>query len=177
MSPWVRGRLLVSAPDLTDPNFRRSVVLMLAHDPDGALGLVLNRPTDISVNDTMPAWQAVSSPPAVLFMGGPVDPESVVALGVAHGGASIDAIVGGFEPVDLDADPNAVHSVRMFVGYSGWGAGQLDAELAAGGWLVLDAVSDDLTSSAPDGLWRAVLRRQRGSMAWLATAPEDPSLN
>ena len=145
----VRGRLLVATPDLGDPNFRRSVVFMLAHDPDGALGLVLNRPTDISVGEAIPDWQVVASAPAVLFMGGPVDPESVVAIGITAGATNADArpdsMVGGFSPIDLDADPSGFRTVRMFLGYSGWGAGQLDGELGAGGWLVLDAVPDDLT--------------------------------
>ncbi len=177
MHESVRGRLLVAAPDLGDPNFRRTVVVMLAHDPEGALGLVVNRPTDISVDEAVPGWHGSSSAPAVLFLGGPVDSESVVAVGVARKGGSEGSLPGGFAPIDLDADPDDFHSVRTFIGYSGWGAGQLDGELRAGGWLVLDLVPSDLTSAKPDALWRAVLRRQRGSVAWLASAPEDPSLN
>ncbi len=177
MDASVRGRLLVAAPDLRDPNFRRSVVLMLAHDHEGALGVVLNQPTGISVGEALPDWHPVSSAPAVIFVGGPVEPDAVVALGVAIAGSAPDAMVGGFESVDLDGPPGAFHSVRMFAGYSGWAAGQLDGELAAGGWLILDAQAGDLTTTSPDELWAAVLRRQRGSVAWLASAPEDPSLN
>lgn len=176
MESSTRGRLLVASPDLEDPNFRRTVVLMLAHDGDGALGLVLNRPTEIALSDVLADWVDVSAPPACLYVGGPVQPEGVVGLGVDRTGDA-DRVVGEIGPVDLDAAPTLHADVRVFVGYSGWGPGQLDGELARGDWLVVDARPDDVVTTAPDSLWREVLRRQRGRVAIFAHAPEDASTN
>lgn len=163
-----RGRLLVATPDLRDPNFARTVVLMLEHSDEGALGVVLNRPTDVPVRDVLPEWGLVCAPPACLFVGGPVQPDAAIALGRGP---------DGFGPVDLDGDADAYSDIRVFLGYAGWAAGQLEMELAAGGWLVLDRAADDVATSDPSELWRTVLRRQPGRVAMFALAPEDPSLN
>ena len=175
-----RGQLLVASPDLDDPNFRRTVVLVIAHDADGALGVVINRPTDISVGEALVEWEGVASEPACLHAGGPVEPDSAVALGVGPPdptGSSPGGIVGLMGTVDLDGRPDDYRAVRVFVGYSGWGGGQLDSEIARGDWIVVDATVGDLTTAASESLWRDVLRRQRGRVAMFATASEDPTLN
>jgi putative transcriptional regulator len=178
-----RGRLLLATPELSDPNFFRSVVYVLEHTDDGALGLVLNRPTDVRVDAVLPEWSDPCSSPACLFVGGPVQPEAAIALARGNG-RSDDGMASLFDDlatVDLERDAvllaPGIDEMRVFLGYAGWGAGQLDAELRAGGWVVVDAEPEDPFSSDPAGLWRAALRRQDGRVAILALAPEDPSLN
>jgi putative transcriptional regulator len=176
-----RGRLLVATPDLRDPNFARTVVLVLEHGSEGALGIVLNRPTDVRVADALPDWAAACAPPACLFLGGPVQPEAVIAVGqVAAGAAAVEGyreLYDGLGTVDLDADATGFEAVRVFVGYAGWSPGQLEGELAAGGWIVVDRAPGDARASSPSELWRDVLRRQPGRVAMFALAPEDPSVN
>lgn len=170
------GRLLVASPDLADPNFHRTVVLMLAHDDGGALGVVLNRPSDIPVDDGLPGWSGVAAPPACVYLGGPVEPQAALGLGEGEGEPS-DMIVGLLGAIDLSGRPEGYRSVRVFAGYAGWGPVQLDREVARGDWFVVDARVGDVTTSTPDRLWREVLRRQRSRVAVFATVPDDPSLN
>ncbi len=182
-----KGRLLVAAPPLVDPNFDRSVILMLGHDADGALGLVVNRPTEHPIEAVLGEWgplSEVSAPPGVVFSGGPVEPGGLVGLARRANGSED---LPGFSPmalnlgtVDLSMAPDevgALVTVRIFAGYSGWGAGQLDDELEAGAWVVVDAADDDPFDPHPADLWRRVLRRQRGTVAWLADSPADLRLN
>jgi len=171
-----RGRLLVASPDLVDPNFRRTVILMLTHDAEGAIGLVLNRPTDIAIGEALPHWRDATAPPACLYVGGPVQPDAAIGLGLG-GTAADDPVLGAMGAVDLDGSPDAHRSVRVFVGYSGWGPGQLDGELARDDWLVVDAEPGDVATATPETLWRDVLRRQRSRVALLAHAPDDATLN
>jgi len=184
VSESVQGRLLVAAPSLYDPNFFRSVVLVLEHGEDGALGVVLNRPSDTAVGETLPNWDHVASEPGVVFVGGPVSPDA--AIGVARVGTTDDAdgwapLFGHLGTVDLGRDPIQlpvdVQNLRVFAGYAGWSEGQLDGELDAGGWFVLDAAPDDVFTAEPDRLWVSVLRRQGGRLAMFASAPPHPSLN
>jgi putative transcriptional regulator len=184
------GRLLVAVPGvLEDPNFRRTVVLLLEHSEQGALGLVLNRPSDQRVEDPFPGWDGPSSAPAVLFMGGPVQQGMIVALGRAHS-APFDT--DGFQPVpgpggqplgtvDLRRSPvdlaPMLDALRVFSGYAGWSPGQLDAEIEHGAWWVVDAEPSDPFVHDPSGLWRRVLRRQPPPVAWFAHYPDDPADN
>jgi putative transcriptional regulator len=179
-----KGRLLVATPTLLDPNFFRTVVLMLEHSDDGALGVVLNRPSELEIAETLPAWLDVTAAPAMVFVGGPVAPGS--AIGLARGDGDLDAdgwapVVNGLGTVDLALGPDEVRvdvtSLRVFAGYAGWTAGQLDAELAAEGWFVVDAEPEDAFVTDPEALWKAVLRRQGGTLALFANAPPHPSLN
>jgi len=179
-----RGRLLVATPELQDPNFARTVVLVLEHGDDGALGLVLNRVTDTEVAQALPAWAERAAAPGVMFIGGPVQPDAAIGLARCSSGGTPDGFVplfGGLGTVDLERDPAditpVVEAVRIYAGYSGWGPGQLDGELAAAGWYVVDEEPDDPWSSRPDSLWRAVLRRQPGPLRLVAGFPDDPSLN
>lgn len=181
--PSTRGRLLVAAPPLSDPNFDRTVVFMLDHNEGGALGLVINRPSedfDIEID----AWMHLLSPARQFFSGGPVDANALIGLGLVPtttpDGQVIES-VECIEPVDLDEDPTTMSTpptkVRLFHGYAGWGPQQLDGELEMGAWIVLSAQASDVFTNDPDDLWRAVLARQRGEVAWLADCPADPDLN
>lgn len=179
------GRLLVATPELTDPNFERSVVLLVGHDASGALGVVLNRATEVAVREVLPiGWHALAAEPRVVFEGGPVQPEAALCLGrTVPGGAprGFHAVDGAVGTLDLSGDPVAlvgvVERVRVFAGYAGWTAGQLEEEIRAGGWLVLDALPGDAFVARPEDLWAMVLRRQGGLVAAVALYPSDPALN
>jgi putative transcriptional regulator len=179
------GRLLISSPDLSDPNFDRTVVLMLAHSEEGALGVVLSRPSAVRVDEHLPGWSAVAAAPAVVHVGGPVQPTAVLALGV-HADAGPPS--SGFEPVigrigvldlalDADAIVGRLAGLRVFAGYAGWGDGQLEGEMAVGAWFDVPARDDDVLAPSPAALWRSTLRRQGGRLAWVANRPEDPAAN
>ncbi|MEV4558997.1 YqgE/AlgH family protein [Kitasatospora sp. NPDC049285] len=181
------GRLLVATPLLTDPNFARSVVLLLDHDPQGALGVVLNRPTPVDVSAVLDGWGQLTGQPAVVFQGGPVALDSALALAVVPGEDDQPGplgwrrVHGAIGLVDLEAPPEVLAGelggLRVFAGYAGWSPGQLEQEIAEGAWHPVDCEVGDVCCLDPDGLWRAVLRRQRGPLAMLATYPDDPTLN
>jgi putative transcriptional regulator len=198
------GRLLVATPALADPNFDRTVVLLLDHDEEGSLGVVLNRPTPVGVGDVLEAWAALTGEPGVVFQGGPVSMDSALGIavipgsGVGSGGGSGAASGSGTGPgaedplgwrrvhgaiglVDLETPPEllskALGSLRIFAGYAGWGPGQLEGELAEGAWYIVESEPGDVSSPDPERLWRSVLRRQRSELAMVATYPDDPSLN
>ena len=178
------GDLLVAVPQLADPNFRRTVVLLLHHDDDGALGVVLNRPLEVPVESILPAWGESVSEPGRLFQGGPVGLDGALGLAMLPAGTepppAVTPVTGSFGLVDLDADPADVRGVlglRVFAGHAGWGAGQLEREVAQGDWFVFAALPSDAATSEPERLWRAVMRRQGGSMAIVSTFPDDPRLN
>jgi putative transcriptional regulator len=184
------GRLLVATPLLGDPNFRRSVVLVVEHEvTEGTLGVVLNRPTKTPVGQVLEQWTGLATDPSVVFRGGPVSPNSALALALVPGkdeplgwraldGAPALARLG---LLDLDTPPRllapAISSLRVYAGYAGWSPGQLQAEIDEGAWYVLMAEPGDVFSADPERLWRGVLRRQEGDLAFLATYPDDPSLN
>lgn len=177
-----RARLLVATPELVDPNFHRSVVLVLEHNDDGALGVVLNRPRLVGGAEVVPQWADRLAFPSRLHSGGPVSEDSVIglALGPAGGIDGLSPLLGQLGVVDLHRSPEdlpGVEPVRLFAGYSGWSAGQLDAELVAGGWVVVDAIPEDALSTEPEGLWSVVLARQPGLLGHLSGYPDDPSAN
>ena len=177
------GRLLVATPTLQDPNFLRTVVLLLQHDPaEGALGVVLNRPAETGVAQVLEGWDGVAADPAVVFVGGPVQPTAAVCLGRVRTPAArpgwaplADPLLG---TVDLDRPPwEGLEEVRVFAGYAGWSSEQLEAEVAEGAWWVLDALPGDPFGPRPDLLWAQVLRRQGPPLAFAALYPDDPALN
>lgn len=179
------GTLLVATPELIDPNFADSVVLILDADDDGALGVVLNRPLPVPVAEVLPEWRDVVSDPDVLFRGGPVSPEGALAVAWLRDPA---ARLEGFRPVagrlgiiDLDRPEaeiaSALESLRIYAGYAGWGAEQLAGEVREGSWYVVSAEATDLFRTDAGDLWRDVLRRQPGQLAWHSTRPLDPELN
>lgn len=184
------GRLLVATPALADPNFDRAVVLLLDHDEEGSLGVVLNRPTPVGVGDVLESWAGLTGAPPVVFQGGPVSLDSALGLAVVPGdtrdGEDPDTlgwrrVFGAIGLVDLEAPPELLAaelgSLRIFAGYSGWGPGQLEKELVGGAWYVVESEPGDVSSPDPEQLWRSVLRRQRNELAMVATYPDDPSLN
>lgn len=182
----LRGRILLALPALADGPFRRSVVLILDHDSDGALGVILNQPLDADVGDVLPEWGGVVTDPHALFQGGPVATDSALAvalLSVGTGELPIGwrSMFGRVGLVDLDVPvetlQGAIAGMRVFAGYAGWSPGQIESEIEEGSWLVLDADDRDLVAANPWDLWRTVLRRQRGDAAMLATYPDDPALN
>jgi putative transcriptional regulator len=184
------GMLLVASPALNDPNFVDSVVLLLDVNDDGALGVILNRPSVGPVGEVLAAWSEAVTDPEVLFRGGPVGLDG--ALGIAH--ISAQDLPPGFRPledatdqviglglVDLDAPvelfAHALAGLRIFAGYAGWGAEQLAGEIDRGDWYVVPAEVADVFRDDPVDLWRDVLRRQPGDLAFHATRPVDPDLN
>jgi len=176
MEERLAGKLLVATPELVDPNFFRTVVLILEHDEvEGALGIVLNRATDANVADYLPEWAPFATPPLV-HVGGPVAPE--VAIGVVDTPATPPEtwapVVADIGLLDLSTGPSEVGGVlraRIFAGYAGWMAGQLEAELLMRSWFVVDAEEGDVFTNRPGSLWRTVLRRQPGRLAWYANFP------
>jgi putative transcriptional regulator len=183
------GRLLVASPALADPNFERSVIFLVDHDEDGALGVVLNRPTSVDVGAILPPWEGRTTSPGVVFRGGPVGQDSALALAqlaqVSDDGdeepVGFRRVFGPLGLVDLDAPPEILSpdlaAMRVFAGYAGWSPGQLEDEVAEGSWFVVESAPGDMFSDEPRTLWRTVLRRQVGELALVATFPEDPSLN
>lgn len=182
-------KLLVASPRLVDPNFERSVVLLLEDSSDGAVGLVLNRPLPAEVAEILEPWggQAELAPPARVFQGGPVAPDTVIALGRCRDGLPAGSapaalgrqVMGPVTLVDLTADPDpaVLEGVRIFAGYAGWSSGQLRQELEEGAWFPVVAEPDDVLGTEPERLWHDVLRRQRGQLALLASYPVDLSRN
>lgn len=183
----LRGRLLVATPAIASGPFLRSVVLLLDHDEDGALGVILNHPLDADVADVLPAWGRAVNAPDCLFEGGPVATDSALAVGVRAVADARSAPPQGWRPmagrvglVDLDGPlpaEGSLRGLRVFAGYAGWGPGQLEDELTEGSWLVVEGRDDDLLSPVPETLWRDVLLRQDDDARFLATFPEDPSAN
>lgn len=176
MTTGLGGRLLVASPLLVDPNFFRTVVLLLQHDEEGALGVVLNRPSAEAVADHLPAWAPAVGEPAVVFVGGPVEPPIAIALEASPVPAEPTG-VDGVGILDLERDPASTELVRVFSGYAGWGPGQLESELEEDAWVVVDAAASDPFHPDPERLWSEVLRRQGGRLAMLASYPPDPRLN
>jgi putative transcriptional regulator len=181
---FVVGKLLIAEPMLGDPNFERSVVLMLEHTDEGALGVVLNRPTDLQVAAVLDEWVDLAADPPVLYVGGPVEQNGVIALGRRRGeGPPLgwSAVMGDLGTIDLHLEPGVISSdlvgIRFFAGYSGWGPGQLESELEQDAWMVVDAAVDDVFAPDPETMWRSVLRRQGGRLAMLANFPPHPSMN
>jgi putative transcriptional regulator len=176
----LKAHLLVASPGLYDPNFRKTVVLMAEHNEEGALGLVLNHPAEVTVHETVPPLAAATGPDDLLFIGGPVQPTDVVILAHLADAQRLDlpimngiGILTGILEDDILEDARAV---RVFAGYSGWGPGQLEYELEEDSWLTLPALPSDAFAD-PEQLWADVVRRLGREHAFLATMPIDPALN
>jgi len=178
------GQLLVAAPGLKDSPFEWTVVLVLSHDEDGALGVVVNRPTEVEVGEVLPSWKSVVSPPGNVFQGGPVGLDSalgVVSFDTGDEPIGIRRVSGTVGVVDLDTPPEvvgtAIVAMRVFAGYAGWSPGQVEDEITEGSWYVVDAEASDAFVPDTDDLWSVVLRRQTGPLALLASFPADPTMN
>ena len=172
----LKGSLLVATPALVDPNFRRTVVLVAEHGEAGAMGVVLNRPSETAVGEAVPELVSLADGEEPVFVGGPVAVDSLLALAeVEEPDESLELVVGS---VAFVQDPEVpILRGRIFVGYAGWSPGQIEAELDEESWIVVPAEPDDVFSDEPDELWSSVLRRQGGPLALLSSMPPDPSLN
>ncbi|KRB77035.1 hypothetical protein ASE01_09740 [Nocardioides sp. Root190] len=179
------GTLLLATPGLLDPNFADTVVLLLDVNEEGALGVVLNRPSVLPVSEVLGDWGDVVEEPEVLFQGGPVATDGALAVALAMPGgedaAGFNALWGRVGLLDLDTPlelvQGTVDRLRIFAGYAGWGAGQLQDEVAEGSWYVVPGEVDDVFGGDARELRRQVLRRQPGDLALHATRPSDPELN
>ena len=176
-----RGQLLIAGPGLLDPNFQRAVVLIVEHSEEGALGLVLNRPSETTVGEAVSELEELLDIDDPLYVGGPVSPSALIVL--AEFEDSDRAAVIAFEDVGVlggseeDRGTPGTRRGRAFVGHAGWGPGQLDSELQRGDWILEPAQREDAFTGSPSSLWEAVLTRKGGSYALVARMPEDPSVN
>jgi putative transcriptional regulator len=189
------GSLLVASPTLSDPNFERGVILLLDKGEEGALGIMLNRPTGVAVEEILEPWQEQASlaPPGVVFAGGPVSRDAVIGIArsAKSGPGDLSSgdgdfvhwrpVTGELSTIDLAVPPELhpfpLTGARLFSGYAGWSTGQLEDEIEDGAWFVLDPLEDELLCEEPDRLWHDVLRRQGGSLSLLAAFPPHPSVN
>ena len=175
MEASLRGKLLIASPGLGD-YFRRTVVLMIEHSDAGAMGIVLNRPTDAEVGDVVPSLAAMADEDDVVHAGGPVEPDTVIALGdfedPTEAGAPVSGSIGVLDP---DRPEPSLRRLRVFAGYAGWAPGQLDAEMEQDAWIVTDPEPDDVF--APDDPWPRVVQRKGGEFVLMSTMPLDPRLN
>lgn len=182
MNDELAGRLLLASPTLLDPNFSRTVVLLAAHGEEGAMGVILNRPSEVSVGEAVPPLEGEDDSLNPVFLGGPVSERSVIFLCEFMDASNAGLLVlgnVGFPASDVDVDEIVAASVRrrLFAGYAGWAAGQLESELERGDWITHSPILDDLFSDAPEDLWGTVLTRMGGNYALIARMPLDPSVN
>ena len=175
MEDTLRGQLLIAAPSLHD-YFRRTVVLVLEHTPEGAMGVVLNRESETRVADAVPQLAELAEADELVRIGGPVAPQSVVAIGefddVEEAGLHVVGPVGTLDP---DAENASLRRIRVYAGYAGWAPGQLDGELEEDAWVVMAAEPGDPFTEGD--IWSEALRRKGGGYRLLSTMPADPSLN
>ncbi len=171
------GSLLLAHPAMKDPHFRRSVVLMSAHNAEGAMGVVLNRPVGRKLGELSGDFALGPLAGVPLFTGGPVQPEQLML-------AAWQTRPDGFR-MHFGIEPDRAQQliaeddthVRGFLGYSGWSAGQLENEMRLRTWVVADVPEDLLTHAQDDSLWRTVLGREGAEWRLLADEPEEPGRN
>ena len=175
MPDSLRGQLLIAAPSLYD-YFRRTVVLVLEHSLEGAMGVVLNRESETPVAEAVPVLASLAEPDQLVRIGGPVAPQAVVALGdfddIDEAGTQV---VGSLGTLDPDAENGSLRRVRVYAGYAGWAPGQLDGELEQEAWMIMPARPGDPFEGGD--MWSEALRRKGSSYRLLSTMPADPSMN
>ncbi len=182
MDESLAGQLLVASPALEDPNFERTVVLIALHSADGAMGVVLNRPSQSTIAEAAPQLEQAVEESDPVFLGGPVQPSAIIFLAEfldpAAAGLFVLGRIGFPAPdTELDQLARATDRVRVFAGFAGWGEGQLEAEIERDDWIAQPALPKDVFSDAPEELWSSVLTRKGGSYALIARMPRDPSVN
>jgi putative transcriptional regulator len=176
------GQLLLASPALHDPNFKRAVVLVSVHSEEGAMGVVLNRPSAVTVGEAVPQLEQTVAEEEPVYVGGPVQPSSIVFLAEFLDPTPAGLLVLGrigFPAPDAGIEEltEATGRRRVFAGYAGWGEGQLDAEVQDGDWIAHTALPEDVFTDVPEELWSRVLTRKGGSYALIARMPADPSVN
>lgn len=183
MSESLAGHLLIAIPDLHDPNFSRTVVMMMQHSDEGASGVVLNRPSDVSIAKV---WDEIAKDPCechdMINIGGPVE-GPLIALHTSLALAESTVLPGVFVSMGRDHLNELVNQTeqrfKIFSGYSGWSPGQLESEIEQGGWLTLPGNSEHVFDS-PDGLWKQVCSQVGNDILMPHLGkhlPGDPSLN
>ncbi len=182
MDESLTGQLLLASPALRDPNFTRTVVLISMHSEEGAMGVVLNRPSAVTVGEAVPQLERVLDEQEPVYVGGPVQPGSIVLLAEFLDPSPAGLLVFGrigFPAPDAGINEltEATARRRVFAGYAGWGEGQLDAEIEQGDWIAHAAMPEDVFTELPEELWSTVLTRKGGSYALIARMPPDPSVN
>jgi putative transcriptional regulator len=177
----LRGRLLIAGAGLWDPNFRRTVVLVGHHDEEGAVGVVLNRATEVLVAEAVPPLADLVDPGEPLFFGGPVQPRAAVVVADLVDRERVNVVAFdsiGFLPEEANPETlGDIRRARVFAGYAAWGAGQLDGEMDEGSWITEPARAEDVFTRDPGRLWEEVLRRKGREFDLLRLMPLDPSLN
>lgn len=182
MDESLSGQLLLASPALHDPNFERAVILIGVHSEEGAMGVVLNRPSTVTVGEAVPQLEQAVAEEEPVYVGGPVQPSSIVCLAEFLDPSPAGLLVLGrigFPAPDAGIEEltEATARRRVFAGYAGWSEGQLDEEVAGGDWIAHAALPDDVFTDVPQELWSAVLKRMGGGYALLARMPPDPSVN
>jgi putative transcriptional regulator len=176
------GQLLLASPTLQDPNFARTVVLIGMHNAEGAMGVVLNRPSAVTVGEAVPQLGDLLGALDTVYVGGPVQPSSVVFLAEflepSLAGVLVLGRIGFPAPdAGIEQLAESTERRRVFAGHAGWGPGQLDAEVAEEDWIAHPAEPRDVFTDTPEELWETVLTRMGGSYALIARMPSDPSVN
>lgn len=176
------GKFLIASPAILDPNFHRTVVLITAHTEEGAVGLIVNRRSEATVQEAVPQLDELAEPDARIFVGGPVNAEGVAVLAEFEDPDDAGVVVlgdVGFVALDeaLETEPPRVERARVFAGVASWEADQLEGEFAREDWIMAPAGADDIFTDDPDGLWSDLLRRKGGQYELVARMPLDPSSN
>ncbi len=179
-----KGDLLISEPFLPDPNFERTVIYICEHNEEGSFGFVLNRPSELKFDDII---AEVEDFDMTMYIGGPVQHDT---LHFIHRASDIidDGVIikenlcwgGNFEQLKALINTKQINEkdFRFFIGYSGWGAGQLQEELDANSWIVLpNATEKQIFDIPPDQLWRTILKDMGGRFKMYSNYPSDPRLN
>ena len=178
-----KGKVLISEPFLNDPNFKRTLILLAEHTAEGSVGFVLNKPTEYLISEVIEDFPEFD---AKVFYGGPVQLNTLQFIykgeNIIDGSLEISPGLywgGSFEILKMLIKSNAVNpgDFRFFLGYSGWGEGQIDDELEINSWIVSHTATDNIFSDEPDKLWREVLKSMGKKFAILASFPENPSVN
>jgi putative transcriptional regulator len=176
------GHFLIASPQILDPNFHRTVVLITAHTDEGAVGVVLNRCSEATVGEAVPQLAPVTDLDELVFVGGPVNPEGVAVLAEFEDPEEAGVMVlddVGFVALEkaLEVQAPELQRARVFAGVAGWGPEQLEDELERDDWFIEPASVDAIFTDDPEQLWSDVLRRKGGHYELVARMPLDPSLN
>ncbi len=192
-TPLGKGIFLVASPSLRDPNFQQAVILLCEHGPDGALGVVVNRPTQITITEVLPQVPILEGQDHKVFAGGPVQQNNLLILyrtpeGQTDSHHVFDGVYLGGNLSDLEdllRDPSSLSNMRAFIGYSGWAPGQLENEMRTGSWLTQPADSAAMFETDHRRLWGNILQSFGQDLPLSADMPVvlytdmpvDPSLN